>query len=480
MGSKNNKPFVPACLFTFMHKFSGMAEVLRSINPATGQVLGSYEVTTEEQVGKAVKQAEKAFSGWRSLSFSERGALLRSVAKQLRARKQYLAELATREMGKPIGQSIAEVEKCAMSFDFYAKNGPAFLKDEVVETDARRSYVSFQPLGIVLAIMPWNFPYWQVFRAMGPAIMAGNAMLLKHASNVSGCALAIEKIMKDAGAPKGLFQTLLIPSSNIADLIASPAIAAVTLTGSTEAGRKVASLAGSHIKKQVLELGGSDAYIILEDADMDLAIKTCVDGRLVNSGQSCVAAKRFVAVKAIRKEFEQRMTEQMKQATFGDPFDRKNKIGPLARLDLRDQLHEQVLRSIEKGAKLLCGGYIPEGEGSYYPPTVLTNVKKGMPAYDEELFGPVAAIIEAKDEKEAIRIANDNIYGLGAGIFSKNRKRAEQIAARELNAGNCFVNSFVHSDPRLPFGGTKQSGYGRELSIFGIREFVNIKTVFVR
>jgi succinate-semialdehyde dehydrogenase/glutarate-semialdehyde dehydrogenase len=457
-----------------------MAEVLRSINPATGQGLGSYEVTTDEQVTKAVKQAEKAFPGWRALSFRERGSLLRSVAKQLRSQRQQLAELATREMGKPIQQSIAEVEKCATSFEFYAKNGPAFLKDEIVQTDARKSYVSFQPLGIVLAIMPWNFPYWQVFRAMGPALMAGNAMLLKHASNVSGCALAIEQILKDAGAPKGLFQTLLVPSSNIANLIADPAIAAVTLTGSTEAGRKVASLAGAHIKKQVLELGGSDAYIILEDADMDLAIRTCVDGRLVNSGQSCVAAKRFVAIKTIRKEFEQRMTEQMQKASFGDPFDKKNKIGPLARIDLRDQLHAQVKRSIEKGAKLLCGGYIPEGEGAYYPPTVLTNVKPGMPAYDEELFGPVASIIEARDEKDAIRIANDNIYGLGAGIFSENRKRAEQIAATELNAGNCFVNSFVHSDPRLPFGGTKQSGYGRELSIFGIREFVNIKTVFIQ
>jgi succinate-semialdehyde dehydrogenase/glutarate-semialdehyde dehydrogenase len=383
-------------------------------------------------------------------------------------------------MGKPIGQSVAEVEKCAMTFDFYAKNGAAFLKDELVETDARKSYVSFQPLGIVLAIMPWNFPYWQVFRAMGPALVAGNVMLLKHASNVSGCALAIEKVVKDAGAPKGLFQTLLIPSSNINDLIANPAIAAITLTGSTVAGSKVASIAGAHIKKQVLELGGSDAYIILDDADMELAVKTSVDGRLVNSGQSCVAAKRFVPVKAIRKEFEQRMVVQMKAAKFGDPFDKENKIGPLARMDLRDLLHEQVLKSIEKGAKLLCGGYIPEGPGAFYPPTVLTNVKKGMPAYDEELFGPVASIIEAKDEKDAIRIANDSIYGLGAGIFSRNRKRAEEIAAKELVAGNCFVNSFVHSDPRLPFGGIKQSGYGRELSTFGIREFVNIKTVFIQ
>lgn len=454
--------------------------MLTSINPATGAVLKSYEITSTEKSTKAVNAAQKAFEEWKRFSFKERGAVLRNIARQLRAQKEPLAALATQEMGKPIGQSIAEVEKCAMTFDFYAKNGATFLKDEIVETDAKKSYVSFQPLGIVLAIMPWNFPYWQVFRAMGPALMAGNVMLLKHASNVSGCALAIEKVLKDAGAPKGLFQTLLIPSVDINDLIANPAIAAITLTGSTLAGSKVASIAGAHIKKQVLELGGSDAYIILEDADMELAVKTCVDGRLVNSGQSCVAAKRFVPVKAIRKEFEQKMVEQMKAAKFGDPFDKENKIGPLARMDLRDQLHEQVLKSVEKGAKLLCGGYIPEGAGAFYPPTVLTNVKKGMPAYDEELFGPVASVIEAKDEKDAIRIANDSIYGLGAGIFSKNRKRAEEIAAKELAAGSCFVNSFVHSDPRLPFGGTKQSGYGRELSAFGIREFVNIKTVFIQ
>lgn len=457
-----------------------MTKKIQSINPATGAVLKEYDAYTESQVQKAVKQAGKAFEGWRKTSFKERAVVLRAIARELRANLESLAALATREMGKPIAQSRAEVEKCAMAFDFYARNGAAFLKDEIIETDARKSYVSFQPLGIVFAIMPWNFPYWQVFRAMGPALMAGNVMLLKHASNVSGCALAIEKIIKDAGAPKGLFQTLLLPSSEVASLVAEPSVAAITLTGSTAAGSQVASVAGAHIKKQVLELGGSDAYIVLEDADMDLAVKISVDGRLVNSGQSCVAAKRFVAVKSVRKEFEQRMLELMRQATYGDPFDESNKIGPLARVDLRDQLHEQVMKSVEKGAKILCGGFIPEGEGAFYPPTILTNVKKGMPAYDEELFGPVAAIIEAKDEQDAIRIANDSIYGLGAGIFSKNRKRAEEIAAKELQAGNCFVNAFVHSDPRLPFGGTKQSGYGRELSIFGIREFVNVKTVFIQ
>jgi succinate-semialdehyde dehydrogenase/glutarate-semialdehyde dehydrogenase len=457
-----------------------MTKELQSINPATGEIIGTYPVTETTVLAKSVTKAEKAFQDWRTRSFKERGSVLKAIAKQLRKQKEGLAKLATLEMGKPYAQSLAEVEKCAFTFDYYAKNGPAFLKDEIVETDARKSYVSFQPLGIVLAIMPWNFPYWQVFRAMGPALMAGNVMLLKHASNVSGCALAIEQVIKDAGAPKGLFQTLLIPSSDIGSLVAHPSVAAITLTGSTGAGKQVASIAGAHIKKQVLELGGSDAYIVLEDADMELAVRTCVDGRLVNSGQSCVAAKRFVVVKEIRKEFEQKMVALMKQSAFGDPFDKANKIGPLARLDLRDQLHEQVMKSVADGAKILCGGYIPEGPGAFYPPTVLSKVKKGMPAYDEELFGPVASVIEARNEQDAIRIANDSIYGLGAGIFSRNRKRAEEIAARELHAGNCFVNSFVHSDPRLPFGGTRQSGYGRELSAFGIREFVNIKTVFIQ
>jgi len=457
-----------------------MADTVTSINPATGEVLDTFELHNDQKIEKALKQADKAQQQWKGYSFKERGVVLKAIAAQLRKKKQQLAELATLEMGKPIKQSMEEVEKCARTFDFYAKEGSKFLADEVVETDARKSYISFQPLGVVFAIMPWNFPYWQVFRAMGPALMAGNAMVLKHASNISGCALAIEKVLTDAKAPKGLFQTLLLPSSKVADVIAQPQIAAITFTGSTVAGSKVAAAAASHVKKQVLELGGSDAYIVLEDADMKLAVETCVNGRLVNSGQSCVAAKRFVIVKSVRKEFEAKMVELMEAATFGNPMDEANKIGPMARADLRDQLHEQVQKSIEKGAKLLCGGYIPEFEGAYYPPTVLTNVKKGMPAYDEELFGPVASIIEAKDEADAIRIANDSIYGLGAGIFSKDRKKAEKIAATQLQAGNCFVNSFVHSDPRLPFGGVKQSGYGRELSAFGIREFTNVKTVFIQ
>jgi len=457
-----------------------MPDMITTINPTNGQEIASYEVYDENKVEKALKQARKAFGEWRKLPFSKRAAVLKNIAKELRKEKEKLATLATLEMGKPIQQSRDEVEKCAKTLEFYAKEGAKFLANQVVETDARKSYVTFQPLGVVLAIMPWNFPYWQVFRAFAPTVMAGNVVVLKHASNVCACALAIEKMIINAGAPKGLLQTLILPSSRIEKLIDDPAIAAVTLTGSTAAGSKVAEAAGRNLKKQVLELGGSDAYVILEDADMDVAVEIAVRGRLINSGQSCISAKRFVVVKSIRKEFEQRYAEQMKSATYGDPMDEKSRIGPMARIDLRDQLHEQVLKSKEKGAKVLCGGFIPEGPGAYYPPTVLTNVKKGMPAYEEELFGPVAAIIEARDERDALRIANDSIYGLGGGIISKNRARAEKLAVEELEAGSCFVNDFVHSDPRLPFGGMKQSGYGRELGAFGIHEFVNVKTVFIK
>jgi succinate-semialdehyde dehydrogenase/glutarate-semialdehyde dehydrogenase len=455
-------------------------QTLSSINPANGQLLKTYPVSSDKKVARSLSLAQKTFEAWRKTSLKERAAVLKKIAATLRKEKNNLATLASLEMGKPLAQSKAEVEKCANTLDFYANNGAAFLADEAVQTEATKSYVSYQPLGIVLAIMPWNFPYWQAFRALAPALMAGNVMILKHASNVSGCALAIEDIILKAGALKGLFQTLLLPSAQVETLIAHPAIAAVTFTGSTEAGKKVASVAGAHIKKQVLELGGNDAYIILEDADLDLAATTCVNGRMINSGQSCVAAKRFIAVKSIHNAFVKKVTELMQAATYGDAFSGKYTIGPMARTDLRNQLHEQVLNSIDKGAKLLCGGFIPEGDGAYYPPTVLTNVKKGMPAYQEELFGPVVSIIQAKDEADAVRIANDSEYGLGAGIFSKNKKQAETIAAKELQAGNCFVNAFVHSNPLLPFGGVKQSGYGRELSIHGIREFVNIKTVFVQ
>lgn len=457
-----------------------MADQLVSINPATGKKITTYNIHDEKKVEQALKLSVKTFEEWRKLSFAKRAQILKNIAREIRRAKDKLVMLAATEMGKPLQQGYYEVEKCASTLEFYAKEAAGFLADQVVKTDAHKSYVSFQPLGTVLAIMPWNFPYWQLFRAFAPTVMAGNVMILKHASNVSGCAMAIEDIITKAGAPKGLMQTLLIPSARVEKLIDDSRVAAVTLTGSTAAGSKVAEAAGRNLKKVVLELGGSDPYIILEDADMDLAVAIGIRGRLVNSGQSCIAAKRFVVVKGVRKEFERRYTEQMKLATWGDPTDENNRIGPMARHDLRDQLHDQVQKSIAMGAKLLCGGFIPDSPGAYYPPTVLTNVKKGMPAYDEELFGPAAAIIEAKDEADAMRIANDSIYGLGGGIISRNRARAEKLAAEELQAGSCFVNDFVHSDQRLPFGGIKQSGYGRELGSFGIHEFVNIKTVYVK
>jgi succinate-semialdehyde dehydrogenase/glutarate-semialdehyde dehydrogenase len=457
-----------------------MPEKFVSQNPATGATIKSYPIHSEKKVAAALKLAQGSFESWGWLPFAKRAAVLKKIAAQLRKEKDALAKLATLEMGKPIQQSRDEVEKCAGVLEFYAKEGAAFLANEVVATEARKSYVTFRPMGVILAVMPWNFPYWQVFRALAPALMAGNVMVLKHASNVSGCALAIEALILRAGAPEGLLQTLLLPSSQIAGLIGNDTIMGVTLTGSTGAGRSVAEAAGRHLKKQVLELGGSDAYIILADADINEAAEICVNGRLKNSGQSCVAAKRFVVQKSIKKAFEAAMAEKMQQAAYGDPFNEKNIVGPLARVDLREQLHAQVVKSIAMGAKLLCGGFIPEGKGAYYPPTVLTNVKKGMPAYEEELFGPVAAIIEAKSEAEALKIANDSRFGLGGSIISKNVAHAEKLAVEHMDAGSCFINDFVHSDARLPFGGIKDSGYGREIGNYGIREFVNVKTIYIK
>jgi succinate-semialdehyde dehydrogenase/glutarate-semialdehyde dehydrogenase len=383
-------------------------------------------------------------------------------------------------MGKPIVQSRAEVEKCAWVCEFYADNAEKFLADEIIKTEATKSFVSFQPLGVILAIMPWNFPFWQVFRFAVPNLMAGNAGLLKHASNVSGCALAIEDVFRKAGFPKNLFRSLLVKSNNVKEIISNPKVQAVTLTGSVPAGKSVASLAGSLIKKTVLELGGSDPYVILEDADLEKAAMSCVTSRLLNAGQSCIAAKRFIIVESVYDEFEKLYLEIMSKKKMGDPLDEKNDLGPQASFQLRDELHEQVLKSVGQGARLILGGKIPEIDGAYYPPTILTNVKPGMAAFDEELFGPVAALIKAKDEEDAINLANKSVFGLGASVFTRDLKRGEHIAKEKLNAGCCFVNDFVKSDPRLPFGGIKESGYGRELSLFGIREFVNIKSVYIK
>jgi succinate-semialdehyde dehydrogenase/glutarate-semialdehyde dehydrogenase len=385
-----------------------------------------------------------------------------------------------REMGKPVKDGRSEAEKCAWVCDYYAGHAESFLQPEMIETDASRSFVTFQPLGVVLAVMPWNFPFWQVFRFAAPALMAGNVGVLKHASNVVGCALAIEDVFRQAGFPENVFRSLLAGSSQVDDIIEHPLIKAVTLTGSTAAGQAVGRKAGSLIKKSVLELGGSDPYLVLEDADPETAAATCVASRLINSGQSCIAAKRFVVVGKLREPFERAFVERMQAARMGNPLQEDTEVGPQARHDLRDDLHRQVQHSIERGAECLLGGEIPMGEGAFYPPTVLTNVRKGMPAYDEEMFGPVAAIIPVKDEAEAIKVANDSVFGLGAAVFTRDVARGERIAAEELEAGCCFVNALVKSDPRLPFGGVKESGYGRELSHYGIKEFVNIKTVYVK
>jgi len=450
-----------------------------SENPATGEQIERYEEMPPDEVQSILEAAHEAFLSWRRVGFDERATLMKEAAKVLRDGAGEYAELMTLEMGKPIAGGRSEAEKCAWVCDYYADHAADFLADQTLETDAHKSFVHFEPLGVVLAVMPWNFPFWQVFRFAAPGLMAGNAGVLKHASNVPGCALAIEDVFRRAGFPDNLFRTLLIGSGQVASTIEHPRVRAATLTGSTPAGRAVASKAGERLKKTVLELGGSDPYVVLADADLESTVETCVTSRLINSGQSCIAAKRFIVVDSLREEFERRFVELMKSKKMGDPTEEDTDVGPQARSDLRDELHEQVRKSIEKGARCLLGGEIPDGPGAYYPPTVLTDVAPGMPAYDEELFGPVAAILAARDEDDAVRIANDSSFGLGAAVFTGDRARGEEIAATRLEAGCCFVNAFVRSDPRLPFGGIKESGYGRELSAFGIREFVNVKTVYV-
>jgi succinate-semialdehyde dehydrogenase/glutarate-semialdehyde dehydrogenase len=383
-------------------------------------------------------------------------------------------------MGKPIVAARAETDKCAGACDYYAENAEKMLAVEPVKLDSGKAFVTFNPIGVVLAVMPWNFPYWQVFRFAAPALMAGNVGVLKHAANVPGCALRIEKIFRDAGLPENIFRTLMIGSRHVDAMIEHPRIAAVTLTGSEAAGRAVARKAGECLKKSVLELGGSDAYVVLEDADLEVAATACVNGRLVNTGQSCIAAKRFIVVDAVREPFEKAVVEKMRAFVQGDPREERTQLGPMAREDLRDELHVQVQKSVKKGARCLLGGEIPPGPGAFYPATVLADVKPGMPAFAEELFGPVAAIIAARDEGEAIRIANDSDFGLGGAVFTRDLARGERIAAESVEAGFVAVNDFVRSDARLPFGGVKTSGYGRELSHYGIKEFVNIKTVTVK
>jgi len=452
---------------------------LESVNPATGEVIQRHPAAPRDEVDAALAACAGAQRGWAELGFAERGGPLRTAARILREEREPLARRMALEMGKPLAQGAAEVEKCAFVCEYYAEEAARFLAPEPVATDASKSFVCFEPLGVVLAVMPWNFPLWQVFRFAAPALMAGNGALLKHASNVSGCALDIEDVLRRAGLPKGLFRTLLIGADAVAPLIERPEVAAVTLTGSTPAGRSVAARAGAALKKTVLELGGSDPYLILEDADLERAVETCVSSRLVNGGQSCIAAKRFVLPESRRGDCERLFVERMQARRVGDPLAPGVDVGPMARRDLRDEIHGQVERSLARGARLLLGGEIPAGPGAFYPPTVLSDVGPGMPAYEEEVFGPVAALIFVRSEAEAIRVANDSPFGLGAAVFTRDAARGEEIAARRLRAGSCFVNTFVRSDPRLPFGGIKESGYGRELGPFGLREFVNVKTVYV-
>lgn len=453
---------------------------LRSINPANGEEIAVYKEMSTDEVDGILTSVNDAFNSWRKTSFSIRGELLKNAAAILQSNKEAFGRLMSLEMGKPYSQSLAEVVKCAKGCEYYADNTEEILADRIIETDASKSYVSHQPIGIVLAVMPWNFPFWQVFRFAAPALMAGNVGVLKHASNVQGCALAIENIFVESGFPENVFRTLVIGSKHVENVINNPHVKAVTLTGSTPAGRAVASQSGAALKKTVLELGGSDPYVILKDADLDQAVEACVIGRLLNTGQSCIAAKRFIVVTDVLADFQERLIDEMRVKKWGDPFEEDVDLGPMVNETARDEIHNQVLMSVEKGAAILLGGKVPDNPGAYYPATVLGNVRPGMPAFDEELFGPVAAVIAAENEAEAIKLANQTPFGLGAAVFTSDIKKGEKIASEQLEAGSCFVNDYVRSDPRLPFGGIKASGYGRELSSNGILEFVNSKTVYIR
>ena len=453
--------------------------IFETINPADGSPLARYPGMDATEVAAIIGRAAGAQQSWQETPFAERARCLRAAGAILRQRAPEFARLMAAEMGKPLAQGEAEARKCASVCDYYAEHGEALLAPQAVATGASRSFVCFRPLGVVLAIMPWNYPYWQVFRFAAPTLMAGNAGLLKHSPNVLGCALSIERILRDAGFPEDLFRTLVIDTDQAGAVIAHPQVRAVSLTGSVRAGRAVAAQAGAALKKCVLELGGSDAYVVLEDADLDRAVQACADGRFVNAGQSCIAAKRFIVVDAVREAFTDQLIARIRRERVGDPLDARTTIGPLARADLRDQLHAQVLASIARGARCLLGGELPSGKGWFYPPTLLTGVGPGMPAYDEELFGPVACVIGARDEADAVRIANDSVFGLGGAVFTRDLTRGERLATSAIRSGAVFVNQQMVSDPRLPFGGIKDSGYGRELGAFGIREFVNVKAVSI-
>lgn len=450
-----------------------------STNPTNGQLLQSFPTQDLSNALSQVSLSYDAFQVWQRSSLSEREKKLIRMAEYLEENKQTFAEIISLEMGKIIKEAVAEVEKCALLCRYYSEHSSAFLAEQKRTSSHQRTLITFQPLGVILAIMPWNFPFWQTFRCAIPAITAGNGVILKHAENVPRCALELEKIFLEADYPKHLFKSLLVSRHTTNLLLEHDGIKALSFTGSVEAGQKVAQKASQQLKKAVLELGGSDPYLVLSDADLDLAASKCVESRLINAGQSCIAAKRFIVVKEVAADFTERVFNIMKRKQIGSPFDSSTDLGPLARADLRAKLQRQVDESIHLGADCLLGGKIPNGPGFFYPPTILTKVTKGMPAYEEELFGPVMAIIWADDEQEAVSIANDSVFGLGAGIFTKDQDKGEMIAKKFLQAGFCAVNDYVRSDPSLPFGGVKKSGYGRELSEFGMQEFVNIKTLTI-
>jgi len=452
--------------------------MIESRNPATGEVIATYEPHTPEQVEAALSEAAAAQQNWRKVPVTERTKLLSAMAVELRAGKDRFARLIAEEIGKPITEAAAEIEKCAVTCDFYARKAPEFLGDQEIPSNATHSGIVFDPLGVVLAIMPWNYPFWQFFRFAAPALAAGNGAILKHASNVPGCATEIETVMKRAGCPDGLMRNLLIGARDVAAIIADDRIAAVTLTGSTQVGEIVASQAGAALKKQVLELGGSDPFIVLADADLEAAARTAVTARFINVGQSCVNAKRFIVEESVADRFTELFCEGVAALKIGDPLDPDTQIGPMARMNLRDELHDQVERSVSAGAVPALGGEPLDSPGCYYTPTVLTHVTPEHPAFREELFGPVASVIRARDAGHAIELANDSEFGLGAALWTADLDRAREMS-RAIDAGAVFINGMVASDARLPFGGIKKSGYGRELGALGIREFTNIKTIWI-
>lgn len=452
--------------------------MIETVNPTTEEVIFQYSASTSESLKQVINLSDQAFLLWKSKTYEERAQCFMTLAEELRKNKRVFAELITQEMGKPLLQAGAEIEKCAWVCEFYAQNTSEFLAPDSIDAGHKKSYIKYDPLGVVFSIMPWNFPFWQVFRFAVPAMMAGNTVILKHAAITTRCAMEIERLFMDCDFVGNAFRSIVIENEQAETVISNPKIQAVTFTGSTTGGKAVAEICGRHMKKCVMELGGSDPYIILDDCNLDNAVQKCVESRMINNGQSCVAAKRFIVLSSIKEKFEQKVVAEMQKQKMGDPSDANTTYGPLARQDLKENLFRQVIESQDQGATTLWQDTVTMEKGFFFPATVLTDVMHGMPAFEEELFGPVVAIVEAQDEDDAIYLANETKFGLGAGVFSEDRERAERIA-QQINAGSVFINGYVKSDPRLPFGGIKESGFGRELSVFGIKEFVNVKTVVV-